>query len=133
MIGTAQLRCVFAFLLALTCASCNRDLPRSRFVGTYEAQHEKGMETLTLDSDGSYKHHFKGELGMDVTSAGSWEVARVGSKQRLVVHDLTPHFPGRPDAASNYLLEPHEDYGLLRLYVSRQPRQFYLELEQKRK
>jgi hypothetical protein len=131
MTATADLRWFFAILLVLTCASCNRDLPRSRFVGTYEAQHERGIETLTLDSDGTYKHYFRGEFGMEVTAAGRWEVARVGSKQRVLVHDFTPHFPGRPDVASNYPLEPHEDYGLLRLYVSHQPRQFYLELPQK--
>ena len=67
----------------------------------------------------------------EVNSSGKWEVARDGSKQRVMVHDFTPHFPGRPDVASNFPLEPQENYGLLRLYVSRQPRQFYLELPQR--
>ncbi len=128
-------RCAGAVLLALAatlCTSCSRDLPRSRLVAVYQAEHENGTEILTLDNDGWYKHQFKGTDGKDVTSTGKWEIAKVVSNQRILVHDFTPHFPGGSHIASTWPLEPREDYGLIRLYLSQQPRQFYLELPKKK-
>ena len=131
MAPATRLRCIMLIALTLAaCVSCKRDIPRSSFVRTYLADHTNGTETLKLEGDGSYRHYFKNTNGRETTSSGRWEVVKVGRKQRILVHSLILYFPGRPQSATDWLLEPYETFGYLRLYVSREPRQFFLELDE---
>jgi hypothetical protein len=128
---TVVTRLRWVIWLALTvavCASCSRDAPYSSFVRTYETDHANGTETLTLETDGTYRHYFKNNNGGEARSSGKWELVKIGRKQRILVHSFTPYFPGRPQVATDWLLEPYQHFGYVRLYVSREPRQFYLEL-----
>ena len=121
----------WVILLALpvaTYTSCSHDIPPSSFVRTYLADHANGTDTLTLESDGTYRHYFQNTNGSEVRSSGRWELVKIGRKQRILVHGFTPYFPGRPQVATDWLFEPYQHFGYLRLYVSREPRQFYLEL-----
>lgn len=130
----AQPRHALVFFVVLTVAfsvGCSRNLPRSRFVAVYEIEHEDGVETLQLLGDGTYTHRLKRTNGSESVSSGKWDIAKVGGKQNILVHNFIPHFPNRPQVAADWPLEPYEDYGLMRLYVSREPRQFYLELPRK--
>ena len=132
MRSVARLQRAIALVLTIVhFVACNRDLPRSRFVAVYEIEHENGEETLELLNDGTYTHKIKRTDGSESVSSGKWVMAKVGGKQRILVHNFTPHFPNRPQVATDWPLEPHEDYGLMRLYVSHEPRQFYLELSRK--
>lgn len=134
MIFAAQLRRAPVLLLAVGATllvGCNRDLPRSRFVAVYEIEHEHGVETLQLLGDGTYTHRLKRIDGSESVSSGRWDISKIGGKQRISVHNFTPNFPNRPQVAADWSLEPYEDYGLMRLYISHEPRQFYLELPRK--
>src|SRR6476646_8944393 len=85
-------------LVVLAGVACTRGLPRSRFVASYDAEHENGSETLQLLGDGTYSHRFKATSGTESVSSGKWEISRVRGKQSLVIHNFTPHFPNRPSA-----------------------------------
>ncbi|MBZ5549568.1 MAG: hypothetical protein LAO22_16690 [Acidobacteriia bacterium] len=128
------MRQVFIFLLILDFSlgiACRKSFPRSRFVALYEAEHENGTETVELFSDGTYLQQFKAKDGIESTSSGTWELSIDHQTQAILVHSFTLHFPGHPTTPTDRTLEVYEDYGLMRLYVSRQPRQFYLELPRK--
>jgi len=134
MKSVAQFRRELVLLLALTITlslGCNQDQPGSRFVAAYEIEHENGVERLQLFDDGTYTHRLKRSDGSESVSSGKWDMKKVGGKQTILVHNFTPYFPNRSQVADDWPLEPHEDYGLMRLYVSHEPRQFYLELPRK--
>jgi hypothetical protein len=111
---------------------CKQTFPRSRFIANYSAEHDTGTETLQLLGDGTYVHRFKEISGTESTSTGTWEFLQAWRKQEILVHKFRPHFPNRTTEPTDWTLEPYEDYGLIRLYLSRQPRQFYLEVSSKR-
>ena len=130
----AQSRRALVLSFTLVCAlslGCNRDLPRSRFVATYEIEHESGIERLQLFDDGTYAHRFKRTDGSELVWSGKWDMKDVAGKQSIIVHNFTPQFPNRPQVALDWSLEPHEDFGWVRLYISHEPRQFYLERPRK--
>ena len=134
MKSVAQLRRALALLLALAITlslGCNRELPRSRFVAVYEIEHERSVERLQLFEDGTYTHRLTSSNGGESVSSGKWDMTKVGGKQTILVHNFTPYFPNRSQVAGDWPLEPYEDYGLMRLYISHEPRQFYLELPRK--
>ena len=134
MKSAAHLRRAIMLLAALAITlslGCNRDRPRSRFVAAYETEHESGVERLQLFDDGTYTHLLKRSDGNESVSSGKWDMKRVGGKQAILVHNFTPYFPNRPQVADDWPLVAHEDYGLMRLYISHEPRQFYLEVPRK--
>ena len=57
-----------AFLLSLMCLvlllGCSKVTDSSQVIGTYEAHHQNGVETLQLRPDGTYIHHFKAVNGI---------------------------------------------------------------------
>jgi hypothetical protein len=117
-----------ALLIALSVAlACSPPMTRSRLVGIYDAEHENGNETLELRADGTYLHRFRAKNGIESTSSDKWEFAPSRGRDSLVLHNFFPRFPGDPTVKKDWTLRTKEDYGLLRLYLSYEPRQFYLE------
>ncbi len=112
-------------------AGCSKPMARSRVVRVYEAEHENGTETLRLLDDGSYSHRFKASNGSESTISDKWEFAPNGASPSVVLHNFAPHFPGNSWIRGAWSLGIKEDYGLIRLYLSYDPRQFYLELPNK--
>src|SRR3981081_2363278 len=104
MNSVAQLRRALVLFLVLSVASlvgCSRDLPHSRFVAVYEIEHENGVETLQLLGDGTHTHRFKRTDGSESVSSGKWDIAKVGGKQSILVHNFTPHFSNRSQVAAD--------------------------------
>jgi len=114
-------------LLMCIAAGCSKSLTRSRLVRTYGMEHENGAETITLKDDGTYSHHFKAVNGSETTYSDKWEFVSSDPGPAVVVHNFAPHFPGNTWVRGAWSLGIKEDYGLIRLYLSHEPRQFYLE------
>ncbi len=124
------MRVLFSLLLA-TCfmptSGCSKAVTRSRLVSTYEAEHENGIETLELRADGTYLHHFKATKGAESTYSDKWEFAADDPGPVVLLHNFSPQFPGNSWIKGAWGLGVKQDYGRIRLYVSYDPRHFYLE------
>jgi hypothetical protein len=120
-----------AMLTVLASVGCSKPVVRSRLVATYEIEHERGVETLTLRDDGTYSHRFKPEFGAESTHVEKWEFSADDGRPTVVLHNFQPHFPGNDWLKGAWKLGVKEDYGRIRFYVSSDPRQFYLEEPQK--
>ena len=72
---------------------CSKATDRSQVVGTYEAHHQNGAETLQLRSDGTYTHRFKATDGTETGYSGKWEFEGYCGERKASLNNFSYHFP----------------------------------------
>ncbi len=63
---------IFVFLFSLGLFCCSTSIDQTMVIGKYEANHQKGIDTLELLRDGTYKYYYSFD-GKEVTNSNSWE------------------------------------------------------------
>jgi hypothetical protein len=66
------IRCLFLISISIALVGCSKAVPAEKVYGTYVASHPFGMETLTLNRDGSFVQRVDIENQSPVTVQGSW-------------------------------------------------------------
>ena len=101
---------------------------RSQVIGTYEARHQNGVETLELHSDGTYTHRFKRSNGTETVYSASWKLDPYGGEPKVFVDNFAQHFPGNSQTAPiGTLLGVEKKWGRIRLYLSYDRDEYYTE------
>jgi hypothetical protein len=106
---------------------CSKVTDRSQVVGTYEAHHQNGVETLQLRSDRTYTHRFKAVDGTETAYSGKWEFEPYHGEPKVSLNSFSHHFPpnSHKEPIGITLLGIEKDWGRVRLYLSYDQDQYY--------
>jgi hypothetical protein len=123
----AVLSLVLICLVALL--GCSKVTDRSQVIGTYEAHHQNGVETLQLRADGTYTHRFKGADGIETVYSSKWEFEPYYGEPKVSLNNFPYHFPpnSQKELAGITLLGIEKDWGRVRLYLNYDRGQYYSE------
>jgi hypothetical protein len=67
------LRMFSVVLSVLVVFACSYDPSRTELIGSYEAKYDYGVESLTLNADGTYQQIFRYNNGQILKNNGKWE------------------------------------------------------------
>ena len=118
-------------LLPLMCLlfffGCSKVTDSSQVIGTYEAHHQNGVETLQLRPDGTYINHFKAVNGTEATNSGKWQFEPYYGEPKVSLNDFSQHFPpnSHKDTIGITLLGIEKKWGRVRLYLSYDRDEYY--------
>ena len=65
----------FACFTLASLTSCSKPIDRAGLIGTYTANHGKGLDVLELRDDGTYVHSYQSAGGVILTNSSNWEVS----------------------------------------------------------
>lgn len=88
-------------------------------IGKYEANHQKGIDTLELLRDGTYKYYYSFD-GKEVTNSNSWEFKMFNGKPTITFRDFVFGLPGYSKyGAGFWVVEVEKSFfkGKLRLCI----------------
>jgi hypothetical protein len=106
---------------------CSKVTDRSQVIGTYEAHHRNGIETLELQPDGTYKHHFSAADGIETTYSNKWEFEPYYGEPQVALHNFSPYFPqnSHTEPVGITLLGIQHGWGAIRLYLNYDRDEYY--------
>ena len=76
-------RCLVAFLIAVALIGCSINVATKRVYGTYMASYPFGVETITLNRDGSFVQQVAMKNQPPVLVHGTWDFDSQGSRVNL--------------------------------------------------
>jgi hypothetical protein len=111
---------VFSVLSSLVALfGCSKKVERSQVLGVYKVDHQSGIETIELRSNGTYSQIFKRKDGTEATVTDTWDFEPYNGEPKVALHNFSAHFPQSPEKGADVsLLGVEKDWGRVRLYLS---------------
>jgi hypothetical protein len=98
---------------------CSKKVERSQVLGEYEVEHQNGVETIELRSNGTYTQIFKRKDGTEATVTDTWDFEPYNGEPKVALHNFSAHFSQSPEKGADVtLLGIEKDWGRIRLYLS---------------
>ena len=116
---------VWATLCLIGLCACSTEIDPSKLTGSYEAHTSAGVETVQLNSNGTYTQYFTTATGTKSTYSGTWKFEPFGGEPKIALRDFASHFTHSP-RADVVLLSVQKDWGRVRLYRSYDLDQYYV-------
>jgi hypothetical protein len=79
----------YTIMLVLVAAGCTNAIDRSMVVGTYRANHNKGVDLLELKADGTYLYHYTAPDGREVRNTNKWEFQYLDGKPKITFFEFS--------------------------------------------
>jgi hypothetical protein len=131
MSGLSIWKYVVLIVMLVLILACSKRINPSEVAGTYEAHHQNGVETLQLRPDGSYLHEFKSANGTTSDHSGRWKFEPFDGEPKVALYDFSSHFPVSQKRGDILLLDVERDWGRVRLYLSYDLGQYYVNVGSK--
>ena len=85
----------YVFLLVFAVSiGCTKAIDRSMVVGKYYANHKKAVDSLDLNSDGTYVYYYKAPDGKEFKNINKWEFEYVEGKPTITFLQFIFGLPG---------------------------------------
>lgn len=85
--------CALLFALAAS-IGCTKAIDRSMVVGKYNANHNKGSDSLELRADGVYLHHYTSADGKELANTNRWKFEYQDGKPIITFVQFAFSLPG---------------------------------------
>jgi len=110
---------------------CSKQIDQSMALGKYSANHKYGIDTLVINSDGTYNYYFRSVDGAELTNTNRWHFENQNNEPRITFDKFIFGIPGYGSKAPGFWDVRVEKTGnTLRLCIDKDLNYYYEKLSQ---